>query len=683
MRAAVDGDPRRRSGRQFDPDVVDAFSTLDHRGAAGQRERPGLGTCVAQGDASSSRSPRFCSRGSSSCVWPAIARRTSSPFCSRPDPMSQPARGRDPRRPPPADLGRQRPLLGAVERPALQRRAPTGYFRRLNPAWSRVARLDVGGAALAARSSTSSTPTTASRRWPSCRHWPADGYQSRSHFENRYRCKDGSYRTMLWSATSIPEEGVIYATGATAPRASRRQDELRALRAVPRIRAREPARTWSSSRTPRSCASCASTRPGRSCSGASREELIGKSDHDLFPTRRPPTPSSARTARCSPPATWSTSREEAHPDRRQRHARPPHPQDRDPRRARASRATCSASPRTSPIASRPSSPPSVARAEAERANHAKSEFLSRMSHELRTPLNAVIGFGQLLELDELDERQREGVEQILKAGRHLLELINEVLDISRIESGTMTMSLEPVHLGERARRGALADPAAGRRGAGEPDRRRPGRDRRPARARRPAAPQAGPAQPALERGQVQPGRRRGLRARASSCPASRVEIAVADTGPGMPREQLERLFEPFDRLGAERSDVEGTGLGLALSRGLVEAMGGTMRGRVGARRSGTTFRVELPAAPRPASSGRGRRDAAGSAALVGGAARSSTSRTTSSNLKLVERLLERARRRAADPGDAGRLGHRPRPPAPARPDPARPAPARHARARGA
>ena len=70
-----------------------------------------------------------------------------------------------------------------------------------------------------------------------------------------------------------------------------------------------------------------------------------------------------------------------------------------------------------------------------------------MSHELRTPLNAVIGFGQLLELDDLDERQHEGVEQILKAGRHLLELINEVLDISRIESGTMSMSLEPVHLG--------------------------------------------------------------------------------------------------------------------------------------------------------------------------------------------------------------------------------------------
>src|SRR5207245_8521529 len=88
-----------------------------------------------------------------------------------------------------------------------------------------------------------------------------------------------------------------------------------------------------------------------------------------------------------------------------------------------------------------------ARAEAEHANLAKSEFLSRMSHELRTPLNAVIGFGQLLELDDLDPPQREGVEQIVKGGRHLLQLINEVLDISRIESGTMSLSLESVHLG--------------------------------------------------------------------------------------------------------------------------------------------------------------------------------------------------------------------------------------------
>ena len=86
------------------------------------------------------------------------------------------------------------------------------------------------------------------------------------------------------------------------------------------------------------------------------------------------------------------------------------------------------------------------RVEAERANRAKDEFISRMSHELRTPLNAVPGFGQLMSMSDLDERQHGNVEHILSAGRHLLDLINEILDISRIESGDMRLSLEPVAL---------------------------------------------------------------------------------------------------------------------------------------------------------------------------------------------------------------------------------------------
>ncbi len=86
-----------------------------------------------------------------------------------------------------------------------------------------------------------------------------------------------------------------------------------------------------------------------------------------------------------------------------------------------------------------------ARDEAERANEAKSEFLSRMSHELRTPLNAILGFGQLLVLDGLEEEAQARVERILRAGHHLLELINEVLDITRIEAGGQALSLEPVH----------------------------------------------------------------------------------------------------------------------------------------------------------------------------------------------------------------------------------------------
>jgi PAS domain S-box-containing protein len=91
-----------------------------------------------------------------------------------------------------------------------------------------------------------------------------------------------------------------------------------------------------------------------------------------------------------------------------------------------------------------------ARDAAEAANRAKSEFLSRMSHELRTPLNAVLGFGQMLQLDPLDERQSEYVQQILRGGRHLLELIDEVLDISKIEIGAVAISVEPVSVSEVA-----------------------------------------------------------------------------------------------------------------------------------------------------------------------------------------------------------------------------------------
>ena len=90
----------------------------------------------------------------------------------------------------------------------------------------------------------------------------------------------------------------------------------------------------------------------------------------------------------------------------------------------------------------------VARSNAETANHAKSEFLSRMSHELRTPLNAVLGFAEVLELGDLSESQRQSVTQITKGGQHLLELINDVLDISRIETGNLTLSPEPVLVDE-------------------------------------------------------------------------------------------------------------------------------------------------------------------------------------------------------------------------------------------
>ena len=146
-----------------------------------------------------------------------------------------------------------------------------------------------------------------------------------------------------------------------------------------------------------------------------------------------------------------------------------------------------------------------AKDEAERANRSKSEFLSRMSHELRTPLNAILGFGQLLELENLNEEQQESVRHIMSGGRHLLGLINEVLDIARIEAGRMAVSLEPVSLSAvlkdvtqlvapLARERSIRDFPAGRRA-------------RAVCLRGPAAFETGFAQSAFKRDQVQPTRR--------------------------------------------------------------------------------------------------------------------------------------------------------------------------------
>jgi PAS domain S-box-containing protein len=294
----------------------------------------------------------------------------------------------------------------------------------------------------------------------------------------------------------------------------------------------------------------------------------------------------------------------------------------------------------------------AARADAERANHAKSEFLSRMSHELRTPLNAVIGFAQLLQLDPLEDQQRESVEQILKAGRHLLGLINEVLDIARIEAGTMTMSLEPVHLGSViAEALSLISPLADDAGVtlvADPS-------------------EFGDLHVQADQQRlkqvlinllsnaVKYNRRGGeIAVECRPLGGERIEVAVADTGHGLTPEQLERLFEPFERLGAERTAVEGTGLGLPLSRRLMEAMGGAMAAE-SEPDAGTTLRIVLDVAAGPVDDG-----AAGAAAA---APRPRADRRTVlyiednlSNLKLVERLLERVPEVRLIPAMQGQLG---------------------------
>jgi PAS domain S-box-containing protein len=236
----------------------------------------------------------------------------------------------------------------------------------------------------------------------------------------------------------------------------------------------------------------------------------------------------------------------------------------------------------------------LARISADRTNRAKSEFLSRMSHELRTPLNAILGFAQLLEMDPLTPDQRESITRILHGGQHLLSLINEVLDISRIETGHLRLSLEPVPLVETVRETLeLIRPLAEQRRItmqGEPDQ---------ANGLHVKADRQRLRQVLLNllSNAVKYNREGGnVTVTCARAADGRARVAVADTGPGISPEKLGRLFTPFDRLGAEQTDIEGTGLGLSLTKRLVETMGGRL-GVDSVVGRGSEFSVELAVAP--------------------------------------------------------------------------------------
>jgi PAS domain S-box-containing protein len=234
-----------------------------------------------------------------------------------------------------------------------------------------------------------------------------------------------------------------------------------------------------------------------------------------------------------------------------------------------------------------------ARELAEAANRAKSDFLSRMSHELRTPLNAMLGFAQLLELDQrhpLAENQKPWVGQIQQAGWHLLEMINDVLDLSRIESGNLRLQAEPLDLGEAISASvAMVDADAKRRALSISVNLAPDANTLLGDATRVKQILTNLLSNAVkynkEGGRIQ------ITSRASTMDSA--EITVTDTGMGMTPQQLAELFQPFNRLGRERSALQGTGIGLVISKRLAELMGGTLRARsqVG---EGTAFTLTLP-----------------------------------------------------------------------------------------
>jgi PAS domain S-box-containing protein len=300
-----------------------------------------------------------------------------------------------------------------------------------------------------------------------------------------------------------------------------------------------------------------------------------------------------------------------------------------------------------------------AQQEAERANRAKSEFLSRMSHELRTPLNAILGFGQLLEMDPLDAQQTHSVRHILKGGRHLLTLINEVLDIARIEAGKLDLELEPVPVRKLLDEVlAMMRPLADQRGIrldqaasanGDRGRAAPHVLANAQRLRQVLINLISNAIKYNREGGWVEVRCAGVSGAAEA--GRLLRIAVSDSGQGIPAERMGELFAPFERLGTEHSGVEGSGLGLALSKRLIEAQNGSIEveSRPGI---GSTFAVLLPlaAAPEPLM----RRDDLLSSSMASGADPASGSDSDEppmrrtvlyiednlSNLNLVECLLK-------------------------------------------
>jgi PAS domain S-box-containing protein len=281
-----------------------------------------------------------------------------------------------------------------------------------------------------------------------------------------------------------------------------------------------------------------------------------------------------------------------------------------------------------------------AKSAAEKANLAKSDFLSSMSHELRSPLNAILGFAQLMETSVPlpTESQQESITQILQAGWHLLKLINEVLDLAVVESGKVSLSPEPVLLAEvLAECQAMMEPQAQQRGISM-------------------------SFPPLDNGlfvqadrtrlkqvfinllsnAIKYNRKRGTVALACAATSpERMRISVRDTGAGLPPEKLAQLFQSFNRLGQEARSEEGTGIGLVVSKRLVELMGGVIgvESTIGV---GSVFWIELLLTAAPALTLASSAAANLVPALVPAGARRRTLlyvEDNPANMKLVEKLM--------------------------------------------
>jgi PAS domain S-box-containing protein len=283
-----------------------------------------------------------------------------------------------------------------------------------------------------------------------------------------------------------------------------------------------------------------------------------------------------------------------------------------------------------------------AKVAAEQANLAKSEFLSSMSHELRSPLNAILGFAQLMESDSppATDKQKSSIDQILQAGWHLLKLINEILDLAKIESGRVPMSPEPVALSDVMREcQGMIETQASQRGIEVtfPTFATP----RFIRADRTRVIQvlvnllSNAIKYNVTQGTVE--------VQYAETMPGRIRVSVQDTGAGLNSEQIGQLFQAFNRLGQEAGSVEGTGIGLVVAKQLVELMGGTIgvESTVGV---GSVFWFELAAVAEPHLSTDGLDEAATARPRAHRGARQNTLlcvEDNPANLALVEQIVAR------------------------------------------
>ncbi|MDB6129476.1 MAG: Aerobic respiration control sensor protein ArcB, partial [Verrucomicrobiales bacterium] len=278
---------------------------------------------------------------------------------------------------------------------------------------------------------------------------------------------------------------------------------------------------------------------------------------------------------------------------------------------------------------------------AEKANRSKSDFLSSMSHELRSPLNAILGFAQVMETDSPapSRGQKESIGQILQAGWHLLKLINEILDLAKIESGKLSLSLESVALAEvLADCHGMIDGQAQKKGI---------------RMTFPKFPEACYVHADRTRlkqilinflsNAIKYNREQGtVEVTYSASNAGRIRVSIKDSGAGLHTEQLAQLFQPFNRLGQEASGEEGTGIGLVVAKQLIELMGGSI-GVESTVAVGSVFWFELKEAAEPFAVKSGETMAPDVLLAAGGAKTRLLLyvEDNPANLKLVEQLIAR------------------------------------------